>query len=231
MQDWLNVVSWIGVAMGVISALAIAIDILVGNRQHMWIMNLVWPLTALYSGPVGVWAYYRVGRAMTETALRAAKASGAKLPSHDRPLAPAAALAATHCGAGCCLGDVVAESIAVVAPITLFGAAIFGTWALDYVAAFVFGIGFQYYTIKPMRQLSARDALIAALKADTASLTAWQVGMYGWMAIATFIIFGHELDKATPIFWFMMQIAMLAGFLTSWPINAWLLTKGWKERM
>ena len=55
--------------------------------------------------------------------------------------------------------------------------------------------------------------------------------MYGWMAIATFAIFGHEIEKTDPVFWFMMQIAMLAGFLTSWPVNAWLIRKGWKERM
>ena len=33
--------------------------------------------------------------------------------------------------------------------------------------------------------------------------------MYGWMAVATFAIFGHELPKNGPVFWFMMQIAML----------------------
>ena len=29
----------------------------------------------------------------------------------------------------------------------------------------------------------------------------------------------------------MMQIAMLAGFITSWPVNAWLISKGLKEKM
>jgi hypothetical protein len=29
--------------------------------------------------------------------------------------------------------------------------------------------------------------------------------MYGWMAIAVFLIFGHELEKTDPVFWFMMQ--------------------------
>jgi hypothetical protein len=55
--------------------------------------------------------------------------------------------------------------------------------------------------------------------------------MYGWMAIATFGIFGHEIEKNNPVFWFMMQIAMLSGFLTSFPVNAWLLKKGIKEKM
>jgi len=97
--------------------------------------------------------------------------------------------------------------------------------------AFLIGITFQYHTIKPMQQLSPARGIVAALKADTLSLTAWQVGMYGWMAIATFAIFGTELDSGKPVFWFMMQIAMLAGFLTSYPVNAWLVRAGIKERM
>jgi hypothetical protein len=32
-------------------------------------------------------------------------------------------------------------------------------------------------------------------------------------------------------FWFTMQIAMIAGFFTALPVNAWLIRKGWKEKM
>jgi len=99
------------------------------------------------------------------------------------------------------------------------------------VLAFVFGIAFQYFTIAPMRNLSPVAGLEAAVKADTASLVAWQVGMYGWMAIVTFVLFGRELPKTGPVFWFMMQIAMVAGFVFAWPVNAWLIRAGWKERM
>lgn len=116
-------------------------------------------------------------------------------------------------------------------PFTLFGKTIFAAWVVDYIAAFLFGIAFQYFTIQPMRNLSPDQGLMAARKADTLSLTAWQIGMYGWMALATFVIFGHELHKTDPVFWFMMQIAMLAGFMTSYPVNWWLLRKGIKETM
>ena len=228
---WLVALSWASVGLGVASALAIAVDILAGRRQHMWIMNVVWPLTALYSGLLGLWFYWRVGHAMTHQAIHAAKQRGERRPGGDRPLAGAAALGATHCGSGCTLGDLVAEWLVVLVPITLLGMKIFGTWVLDFALAFAFGIAFQYFTIKPMRDLSPGEGIKAALRADAASLTAWQAGMYGWMAISTFAIFGRELPKTTPLFWFMMQIAMLVGFLASWPVNAWLLKKGWKERM
>ena len=77
-----------------------------------------------------------------------------------------------------------------------------------------------------MRNVSFVEGIKAAVKADILSLTSWQIGMYGWMAIATFLVFGHELSKTDFVFWFMMQIAMLAGFVTSYPVNWWLLRSG-----
>ena len=77
--------------------------------------------------------------------------------------------------------------------------------------------------------------IIQAIKADFLSLTAWQVGMYGFMAFAQFFLFRHllgiRLEVATVEFWFMMQIAMWAGFATAYPVNWWLLSKGIKEKM
>lgn len=52
-----------------------------------------------------------------------------------------------------------------------------------------FGIFFQYFTIAPMRGLSFAAGIAAAVKADTLSLTAWQIGLYAFMAAAYFAIF------------------------------------------
>ncbi len=86
-----------------------------------------------------------------------------------------------------------------------------------------------------MRNLSLGRGIIAAGKADTLSLTAWQIGMYGFMAFANFVIFrkwiGARLQTDTGVFWFMMQIAMLCGFATAYPVNWWLLRAGIKEPM
>ncbi len=82
-------------------------------------------------------------------------------------------------GGGCTLGDIIAEWSVFFVPFTLFGRQIFGTWVLDFIMAFLLGIAFQYFTLKPMRELSVGAALGAAIKADTLSLIAWQIGMYG----------------------------------------------------
>ncbi len=231
MNHWLSIIAVISLAVGGICFLVIVIDLLGGHKQHMWIMNVVWPITALYAGPLALWGYYRMGRLSSEKSFREAKKRGEKMPGMKKPFWQKVCLGATHCGSGCALGDLAAEWIFFAAPFTIFGHKIFGAWVIDFAFAFGFGIAFQYFTIAPMRNLSFGKGIVAALKADTLSLTSWQVGMYGWMAIVTFVIFGHELEKTSPVFWFMMQIAMLAGFATAYPVNAWLLKKKIKEEM
>ncbi|MFG1828129.1 hypothetical protein ACGFIJ_37165 [Microbispora bryophytorum] len=52
----LVVVSWIAVAVAAASAVWILVDIYArGHRQRMGIMEAVWPISALYFGPVAVW--------------------------------------------------------------------------------------------------------------------------------------------------------------------------------
>lgn len=227
---WLYSVSIVALVVAGLCAALITLDILTGHPQHMWIMNLVWPITALWAGPIALWGYFKLGRLSTHKAMWAARDRGEEAPGKKAPFSVSIALGTTHCGAGCSLGDIIAEWFVFFFPLTLLGQKVFATWTLDYVLAFLFGIAFQYFTIKPMKKLSVGKGLMTALKADALSLTAWQLGMYGWMAVVIFVVFG-EIPKTNPTFWFMMQIAMLAGFLTSYPANWWLLKKGIKERM
>ncbi|TSJ44502.1 DUF4396 domain-containing protein [Mucilaginibacter corticis] len=213
-MNYLAIIPIIFLALGLISALIIGLDILSGHRQPMMVMNFVYPLSALYAGPLAVWFYYQIGR-----------------KPGKKPFWQSVAIGALHCGSGCTVGDVMAEGFLLMLPVTIFGSKLAGTWTIDFVFAFVIGIIFQYYAIKPMRKIAAKDALVAALKADTLSLTCWQIGMYGWMAVCFFVIFGHRIPVTKPLFWFMMQIAMLFGFLTAYPVNWWLIKKGIKEAM
>ena len=222
----LHTVALISLLIAGLCVVIIGVDMLNGHRQKMWIMNYVWLLTPLYSGLVGLYAYYKLGRPMSHPP---GQQEQSEKPT--KPFWQSVVVGALHCGSGCTLGDIVVETAVLFVPVSLFGRAIFGSWALDYLVAFLFGIAFQYFTIKPMKNLSPGEGLKAALKADTLSLTAWQVGMYGWMAIAVFVIFKHELKANDPVFWFMMQLAMLAGFLTAYPVNWWLIKTKVKEAM
>jgi Domain of unknown function (DUF4396) len=225
----LHIVSEISLFIAVLCALIIAVDIVSGNKQKMMIMNFVFPITGLYAGPLAILFYYSIGKKSSAKNMRKRVDSHAHY--EKKPFWQSVVIGSLHCGSGCTLGDVIAEIFLLFIPVSLFGSALAGKWFVDYVFAFTIGIIFQYYSIKPMKNLSPKEGLKAALKADTLSLTAWQTGMYGWMAIAIFLIFHHKMDANDPLFWFMMQIAMLFGFITSFPMNWFLIKKGIKEKM
>ncbi|WP_319774212.1 DUF4396 domain-containing protein [Breoghania sp.] len=235
---WLHLLSLASLGLGAICFVIIAVDEM-RHPQHMWIMNLVWPVVALFASVLALWGYYRFGRSVAGSETNKPHAQH----SADTPLPIAVAKGASHCGAGCTIGDIIAEPLIAFFPAvavwfgygTLFSEKIFAVWGLDFVLAFIIGIGFQYFAIQPMRGLSVLEGLREAIKADTLSLTSWQVGMYGFMAIAHFWLFaqvlGVQLSSAMVEFWFMMQIAMLCGFATAYPVNWWLIRSGIKERM
>jgi hypothetical protein len=230
LPPWFHVLAIGMLAAGALIAAGISADEM-RHPQPMAIMNLVWPLCALFGTIFVLAGYLAYGRAHKRGKHRAT------------PFAATVGIGAAHCGAGCTLGDITAEWLAYLAPgvaiafgwQSLFADRLFAVWILDFIVAFGFGIAFQYYAIVPMRKLSLRARLIAALKADALSLMAWQTGMYALMAFAQFYLFrrvpGARLEVDSPEFWFMMQIAMICGFLTSYPVNWWLIRAGIKEAM
>jgi hypothetical protein len=210
----MRVVAWVSIGLAVVCAVIIAADE-VRRPQKMVVMNVVWPVTALYFSVFAVWAYWVWGR------------GGAK----DR--AAQVAVSASHCGAGCMIADVVCEFGIAVAGVTLLGSVLWAEFAIDLAAAWALGIVFQYWAIRPMRpQLRVGGAIIAAIKADTLSIVAFQVGMYAWMALVYFKLFPvPHLTAFDPRYWLMMQLAMVCGFATTLPMNWALLRAGLKEAM
>lgn len=65
-------------ALAMASALWLTID-LFRHPQKMWIMNIVWPVTAFYFGPLTLWLYYRYGRLSAKDAPAAGDEEAAKL--------------------------------------------------------------------------------------------------------------------------------------------------------
>jgi hypothetical protein len=219
---WLTVVAWTYLSICFACAAAIGYDIFAGgHRQPMGIMNAVYPITALYFGPLTVAFYVRWARAPV-----AGAAEGKK------PRRVMMATEVSHCGSGCVLGDVVSEFVIFALAITIAGYALWAEYIGDYALALAFGIVFQYFAIAPMRGLGVRDGLRAAAKADTISLTFFEIGLFGWMAIMTFVLFpAPHLTPAAPAFWLLMQVGMMIGYATSWPANVWLVRRGIKVPM
>ncbi|HEX3881138.1 MAG TPA: DUF4396 domain-containing protein [Stellaceae bacterium] len=218
--QWVEVLAAVYVPLSVGSALVVLADIyLVGRRQKMAIMEAVWPLTVLYWGCAGLVFYFGFGRS-------SAAASGER---QDPPMAQAAFKGAAHCGAGCALGDFIGDWIVFAAGLRIFGSALGAKYLVAFALAYAFGIGFQYFSIAPMRGLGLGEGLVAAIKADTLSLVAYEVGMFAWMGLRTWLY--PELEPTSLPYWLMMQGAMVFGFATTYPVNWWLIRTGVKEKM
>lgn len=254
---WLVAFSLVWLGLGVLSGLVILGDLLISKPVLMPVMRWVWPVNALYMGPIAVWAYWTMDRLTHEQVLAYAKRESGGAPergdgAHEHGAAdamngrmPHAMLAihkdepfwqnvfkgVTHCGSGCTLGDLIAEWVVFLAGWEIAGSALWPEYFGDYVLAYILGIAYQYFAIAPMRGLGVRAGVWAAIKADTLSLTAFEFGLFGWMAIYHFLIFHPHLHPNSVVYWFMMQIGMLLGFLTSYPMNWLLIRKGLKEKM
>jgi hypothetical protein len=227
----LHIFAWLSLSVAFLCAAIITVHE-IRNPQKMMVMNLVWPLTALYLSIFGLFAYFRYGVPMS----RSHAYGGADMPMEmgqkASPTLTEAAVSATHCGAGCVLGDIVSEFAVYASGAVILGSMLWASFVWDFVAAWSLGIVFQYFTIVPMRKLLPIEGLEAAVKADTLSILAFQIGMYVWMLFAHFRISSMSgMGPNTPVYWLLMQAAMICGFVTSIPMNWWLLKIGWKESM
>src|ERR1700759_5323059 len=89
---WLHVTSLALIGLGFGCAIGIAADEW-QHPQRMWIMDVVWPLSALFGTGVWQWFYFRHGRPGSKTASRhSARAAN--------PFPVMVAEASSHCGSG-----------------------------------------------------------------------------------------------------------------------------------
>lgn len=236
---WLHYLSIISVLFGIFSFFIIWTDIK-KNPQSMKIMKYVWPINALWSGPLGLLIYYKIGRElksdhnmdmdMSHMNMSMDNMDMKGMKMGNKPFWQSVISGTFHCGAGCSLADLITPWIFLIFPFTVFNSITLGDWTLAYIFALVIGVAFQYYAISPMLGQTGPKIWIRALKVDFFSLTSWQVGMYGWMAIVIYILYGR-ISPFNIEFWFMMQIAMACGFVTAYPTN-WILIKlGIKSEM
>lgn len=178
MPQWLVILSWVSIILGLVTTGIIAADIM-RHPQHMTIMNIVWPVTGLYFPLVGWWLYASMGRPM---AVHARKMKG-RHPYWKRIF-----VSATHCGSGCVIGDIIGAPIVLATGCVLFGQRLYSESVVEFAFAYLFGIAFQYFPIRAMRQVAPGEAIIDAVNADTLSLAAFEVGMFAWMAVIWFLL-------------------------------------------
>lgn len=152
-----------------------------------------------------------------------------RMDDPNRPFWATVLIGVSHCGAGCVLGDLVGEWLVYGTNVMINGQNMWPELLIDYGFALLFGIVFQYFSIAPMSGQYGPKTLVRAAKADILSLTAFELGLFGWMVAYQVGIWNYELEMNTWTYWWMMQVGMVLGFITSAPINWYLLKYGIKE--
>lgn len=236
--EWVHILAWSYLGLCFLSTLIISADLIRGHKQKMWIMSLVWPITALYWGPAALWMYFKTRPLLSLAVQRKPQVvenrqMAKSLPGEkEGPDWVQTTVGVFHCGAGCTLGDIVGEWLVFALAWTWAGSAFSTELVTDFIFAYLLGIFFQYFTIAPMRGERGLKGIAVAAKADTISIVAFEIGLFGWMALAYFVIFPNpHLHPDEAVHWFVMQVGMIIGFFTSYPANVLLLKKGLKEKM
>ncbi len=139
--QWLHILAWASIAICLACALGLMIHTLL-RPQKMAIMGVVWPITALYLGPVAVALYRRALPVSEKNAMSPAMKAAMERHKDDPPTLFQNTLAVFHCGAGCSLGDLVAETVVPALGIT-FAGAFRSKLILDFALAYILGITFS----------------------------------------------------------------------------------------
>jgi hypothetical protein len=131
-----------------------------------------------------------------------------------------------HCVAGDATGIIVAA--AVVAPLHLSN----GTELLiEYVAAFM--VGLLVFQALFMNTMLGGHYFTAVRKTFFAEFVSMNMVMVGMMP--TMVILMHQLpgsrDPTGLLFWGVMALATMAGAVTAYPINSWMVRRGLKHGM
>ena len=217
---WLTTLSWIFIATAMVSAGAILYDLYGrGHRQPQRVMEAVWPLSALYLGPLALPIYNRFGRT------RSATWQGQAGATPDRSLAASAVRSGLPGGVSSGLAHVVAVPFVVATGLTIANVDMWAMVAIITVlaTAMIFAFEYVFFTAKD-RRVRGLSGVRPALVVATITVVAFDLGMLGWMLI---LYYTETMPAAGDVrFTFLMQVGLILGTLTAYPAMRFLATRG-----
>src|SRR5216683_3719885 len=131
-----------------------------------------------------------------------------------------------HCVAGDGVGILAGAVLSAV-----FGLSGTGEMIVEYVLGFAFGWTiFQALFMRDMAGGSYSRSLTSAFVPELLSMNLLMTGMVP-VAMTLKRHIESAGDPTTPVFWFVMSLALLVGFITSYPMNWWLVRYHLKHGM
>lgn len=193
---------------GVLVAAALAAlvwDLRRNNSGVAVLMQFVWVLTVLYSGPLGLAVYWYAGR--RQIARDSLWRRGFRSVAHCY----------SGCGAGEVLGVTVAAGVLDLAELPVV--------AVTFACAYAFGYAL---TVGPLVQegVGLATAVTDALYSETPSITVMEVA-----AISTDVWLAGDAALTDVLFWSALIFSLTVGLLVAYPVNVYLVHRGVKEGM
>ena len=180
------------------------------------VMRWAFVLFTAYTGPIGVFLYVLGCRE--------------PLPGHHADYVRTRwrqVLGSTmHCvagdGVGILVGAVIGSVMSLERPVEV---------ALEYGLGF--GFGWTIFQSLFMRSMAGGSYWMALKRAFMPEFLSMNLVMTGMIPVASlfWVTAGGKQGPLTPTFWFVMSMALLAGFVVAYPINWWLVAKGLKHGM
>lgn len=216
--EWVTLLAWIVTGVGLVIASVMLADIhLGGYRQPLRAMETVWPITAVYAGPLAWWAYYRWGRPASQ---QWQQQHG---PAPRLGLATTAAVQTIPGGAVSFVGHMIAMPLVMWTGWTIAGQGVWPMMLLIAAFALPLLIAFEYHSLSLAGQIqSVGRRLWAASRISILAIVAFDVGMGASMLLVAFVLGYSPTSMA---FWLVMWGGMWLGFATAYPMVWWSLPK------
>ena len=185
------------------------------NNPEARVMKWGFVLVTLYLGPIGLLLYVMADKE---------PAPG----THEvfvAPLWKQAVGSTVHCVAGDATGIILAAILTAV-----LGLPMWADLLIEYLAGFLFGL--LIFQALFMRATMGGTYVENVRRSFLPELLSMNLMMAGMAPVMTTLMMGRDMRAmwpAYPLFWFVMSIGVLVGFILAYPINIWLVAKGMKH--
>jgi hypothetical protein len=199
-----------------LSTAYVAYDAFTKNPE-MTVMKWGWVLVTLYMGPVALALYI----------LSCKEPAPGTHEEFIKPLWKQSMGSTIHCVAGDATGIITAAAITAA-----LGLPMWIDLIVEYAFGFAFGLFiFQSLFMKDMMGGSYLKALRHSFMPEWLSMNMMMAGMAPTMVV---LMMGRDMRAmvpSEPLFWGVMSLGVLVGFVAAYPVNAWLVAKGLKHGM
>lgn len=196
------------------SAVYVGIDQYRNNPEPV-VMKWGFILVTLYLGPLGLLLYVLADK----------EPAPGQHEQFVKPLWKQSVGSTIHCVAGDATGIISAAAITA-----MLGLPMWLDLIVEYVAGFTFGLFiFQALFMQSMMGGSYVENVRKSFMPEFISMNFMMAGMAPTMS---FLMMGRDMRAMDPtelLFWAVMSIGVMVGFMTAYPANVWMVAQGMKH--